>query len=137
MQGNALDIMTDIDLEQRVIDNMMLALAARNGLWSAAQPLDTPSRREEAEALLRQALARDAEYAQAHALLGTIEVFRAGRGWSSLEEGYVRAEASARRALELNPAEARAHVVLGQIAERRDWDWAAAERQEGGRGRVG
>ncbi|MFZ5731295.1 MAG: ABC transporter ATP-binding protein [Pseudomonadota bacterium] len=38
--------------EQRVIDNMMLALAAKNGLWSAAQPLDTPSRREEAEALL-------------------------------------------------------------------------------------
>ena len=38
--------------EQRVIDNMMLALAAKNGLWSAAQPLDTPARREEAEALL-------------------------------------------------------------------------------------
>lgn len=38
--------------DQRVIDNMMLALAARSGLWSATQPLDTPSRREEAEALL-------------------------------------------------------------------------------------
>ena len=38
--------------DQRVIDNMMLALAARNGLWSATQPLDTPARREEAEALL-------------------------------------------------------------------------------------
>lgn len=38
--------------EQSVIDNMMLALAAKSGLWSAAQPLDTPPRREEAEALL-------------------------------------------------------------------------------------
>ncbi|MFB9269508.1 ABC transporter ATP-binding protein [Bradyrhizobium erythrophlei] len=37
---------------QRVIDNMMLALAAKDGLWSAVRPLETASRREEAEALL-------------------------------------------------------------------------------------
>ncbi|WP_027554241.1 ABC transporter ATP-binding protein [Bradyrhizobium sp. Cp5.3] len=37
---------------QRVIDNMMLALAATDGLWSAIRPLDTPARRAEAEALL-------------------------------------------------------------------------------------
>ncbi|MGY3033076.1 branched-chain amino acid transport system ATP-binding protein [Bradyrhizobium sp. USDA 4354] len=37
---------------QRVIDNMMLALAATDGLWSAVQPLETVSRRDEARALL-------------------------------------------------------------------------------------
>ncbi|SFJ45319.1 ATP-binding cassette domain-containing protein [Bradyrhizobium sp. Gha] len=37
---------------QRVIDNMMLALAATDGLWSAVQPLETASRRDEARALL-------------------------------------------------------------------------------------
>ncbi|OKO74262.1 ATP-binding cassette domain-containing protein [Bradyrhizobium sp. AS23.2] len=37
---------------QRVIDNMMLALAATDGLWTAIRPLDTGARREEAEALL-------------------------------------------------------------------------------------
>lgn len=37
---------------QRVIDNMMLALAATNGLWSTVQPLETAERRDEARALL-------------------------------------------------------------------------------------
>lgn len=37
---------------QRVIDNMMLALAATEGLWSAVQPLETATRRDEAMALL-------------------------------------------------------------------------------------
>ncbi|MES5484509.1 ATP-binding cassette domain-containing protein [Bradyrhizobium sp. INPA03-11B] len=37
---------------QRVIDNMMLALAAKDGLWSAVRPLETAQRREEAMALL-------------------------------------------------------------------------------------
>lgn len=37
---------------QRVIDNMMLALAAKDGLWSAIRPLDIETRRAEAKALL-------------------------------------------------------------------------------------
>lgn len=37
---------------QRMIDNMMLALAATEGLWSAVQPLETSKRRDEARALL-------------------------------------------------------------------------------------
>jgi branched-chain amino acid transport system ATP-binding protein len=37
---------------QRVIDNMMLALAATDGLWSVVRPLETAARRTEAEALL-------------------------------------------------------------------------------------
>ncbi|MET4115429.1 branched-chain amino acid transport system ATP-binding protein [Bradyrhizobium sp. JR4.1] len=47
---------------QRVIENMMLALAANEGLWSAARPLETAARRGEAEALLGLVgLADDAE----------------------------------------------------------------------------
>ncbi|MBR0794908.1 ABC transporter ATP-binding protein [Bradyrhizobium jicamae] len=37
---------------QRVIDNMMLALAATDGLWTAIRPLESEPRREEAERLL-------------------------------------------------------------------------------------
>jgi branched-chain amino acid transport system ATP-binding protein len=37
---------------QRVIDNMMLAVAATDGLWSAIRPLETAKRRDEARALL-------------------------------------------------------------------------------------
>jgi branched-chain amino acid transport system ATP-binding protein len=37
---------------QRVIDNMMLALAAKDGLWTMIRPLETEARRAEAEALL-------------------------------------------------------------------------------------
>lgn len=38
--------------DQRVIDNMMLSLAAKDGLWTMVRPLETVARREEAEALL-------------------------------------------------------------------------------------
>lgn len=38
--------------DQRVIDNMMLALAAKDGLWTMVRPLETEARREEARALL-------------------------------------------------------------------------------------
>src|SRR5579863_3304245 len=38
--------------DQRVIDNMMLSLAAKDGLWTMVRPLETAARREEAEALL-------------------------------------------------------------------------------------
>jgi branched-chain amino acid transport system ATP-binding protein len=37
---------------QRVIDNMMLALASTDGLWSVVRPLETAKRREEAKELL-------------------------------------------------------------------------------------
>jgi len=38
--------------DQRVIDNMMLALAAKDGLWTMVRPLETETRRDEAKALL-------------------------------------------------------------------------------------
>ena len=38
--------------DQRVIDNMMLSLAAKDGLWTMMRPLETEARRAEAEALL-------------------------------------------------------------------------------------
>lgn len=38
--------------DQRVIDNMMLALAAKDGLWTMTRRLETASRSEEARALL-------------------------------------------------------------------------------------
>ncbi|MDB5554339.1 MAG: Branched-chain amino acid transport ATP-binding protein [Rhizobium sp.] len=37
---------------QRVVDNMMLALAAKSGLWTVVRPLETEARRAEAEELL-------------------------------------------------------------------------------------
>ena len=39
--------------DKRVIDNLMLSIAARSGLWSAFRPLDRPEWRDEAMALLK------------------------------------------------------------------------------------
>lgn len=38
--------------DQCVLDNMMLALAAKDGMWTMVRPLETDARREEAKALL-------------------------------------------------------------------------------------
>lgn len=38
--------------DQSVVDNMMLALAAKDGLWTMVRPLGSQARREEAVALL-------------------------------------------------------------------------------------
>jgi len=73
----------------------------------------------------QQAIARDPNYALAHAGLADSYLFL-GSYWV---ETIPEAKDAALRAIELDPTLAEAHVSLGHIKLWLDWDWAAAERE--------
>ncbi|NJD11079.1 MAG: tetratricopeptide repeat protein, partial [Gemmatimonadetes bacterium] len=94
----------------------------------AARRTDLPAGVIESIALLRQALGIDPAYGRAHAELAS-SLGRAGyMRYLPYPASYDQARSEARRALALDSTLAEAHAVLGQVAEYRDWDWAAAER---------
>ncbi len=69
---------------------------------------------EEAQAILRQAVALDPGYAKAHALLGWAVRWSAHCFWHpNPQEGHFQAAAHARDALRLDPSEPWARMVLG------------------------
>jgi TolB-like protein/Tfp pilus assembly protein PilF len=76
---------------------------------------------------LKEALARDSEFAIAWAELGTMYQREAGRGWVPLGEGYGRAREAVQCALALEPELAEGHEALGWIELNHDWDWRGAE----------
>ena len=76
---------------------------------------------------LKEALARDPEFAMAWAELGMMYSREADRGWATVGEGYGRAREAVLRALALEPELAEGHVVLGHIQLTHDWDWLGAE----------
>jgi TolB-like protein/Flp pilus assembly protein TadD len=78
-----------------------------------------------------QAIAKDADFALAHAgladaysLLG-ISLY----GTMSGREAFTRAKAAADRAPALDSGSAEAHTSLASVRWRYDWDWAEAERE--------
>ena len=73
----------------------------------------------------QQAIAMDANYAQAFAGLADAQLLL-GSYWV---ETIPEAKASAEQALRLDPELADAHVSLGAIKLLLDWDWPAAERE--------
>jgi adenylate cyclase len=74
-----------------------------------------------------RALARDPDFAAAHAGLAEAYALLPFYALGDWEEYLSKAEASARRALALESTLARAHVALANV--RRDrWDWDTAER---------
>jgi serine/threonine-protein kinase len=68
-----------------------------------------------AEALLKEALALDPEFALAHAMLGQCYALRGMRWWAPQQEVAELAEPRALRALELDPDLPEAHVVLSMV----------------------
>ena len=68
-----------------------------------------------AEALLKEALALDPDFALAHAALGQSYALRGMRWWGAQAEVAVLAERHARRALELDPDLTEAHVVQSMV----------------------
>ncbi|HEU4699988.1 MAG TPA: protein kinase [Gemmatimonadales bacterium] len=77
-----------------------------------------------------QALARDPDYALAHATTGYVysEIASGVAGALPPAEAYRQAEAAATRALAIDPGLAEAHAVMGFLHFARDYDWDAAER---------
>jgi eukaryotic-like serine/threonine-protein kinase len=83
---------------------------------------------DQARRLLEQAIARDPQFALAHAALA--DVYTVLPLWSDLppDQTYARAKAAAREALRLDSTLASPYVALGDVNTMHDWDWAEAER---------
>ncbi len=75
-----------------------------------------------------QAIARDPQYAPAHAGLADVYHWLAFFEWVEPQEAYGISGRAAARALELDPDLADAHMALGSVKFNFEWDWTAAER---------
>lgn len=78
--------------------------------------------------LLQRAVARDAQYAAAHAALAESCVTLAVYGDQPPGDLMTRARDSAERALRIKPSLASAHSALACVLGMYDWSWPAAER---------
>jgi serine/threonine-protein kinase len=78
-------------------------------------------------ACLRQALARDPDYALAWASLSRAFSLEAGLGSAPVPEGNARAREAALRAIELEPDLAEGYIALALIQLWHDWDWKNAD----------
>jgi tetratricopeptide (TPR) repeat protein len=76
-----------------------------------------------------QAIAKDPNYAQAHAGLSDAYILLFDRGWISNAEASPRIRSAAQRAIELDPMLAEPHAALAALKEEADWDWAGAEAE--------
>ena len=75
-----------------------------------------------------RAIARDPQYAPAHAGLANAYSVLGLYGLLAPKDAFARAGAAARRALELDDRLAEAHQAMAFVRWFFDWDWAAAER---------
>jgi TolB-like protein/Tfp pilus assembly protein PilF len=76
---------------------------------------------------LKEALARDPEFAIAWSELGATYMRQADQHWTPVVEGYERAREAVLRALALEPELAEGHAGLGWIETNHDWNWRGAE----------
>jgi serine/threonine protein kinase/Tfp pilus assembly protein PilF len=76
---------------------------------------------------LKEALARDPEYALAWAELSRAYSREADIGWAPVSEGFGRAREAVERALSLDPDLPEGHARLGWIRTSYDWDFRGAE----------
>jgi len=75
-----------------------------------------------------QAIAKDADFAPAHASLVVPYFMLGASGTLPLEEARSKARQAAEQALALNESLSDAHVAMGVILSMYDWDWSGAER---------
>ncbi len=76
---------------------------------------------------LREAVARDPEYAVAWAELSRAYSRGANLGWVPVAEGYGRAREAVERALSLDPELPEGHAELARLRMTHDWDFRGAE----------
>jgi TolB-like protein len=103
--------------ERELLDRAPTRDREAYGLYLRARELMDTSRRSanfEAELLLRQALARDPDFALAHATLAECYGVR-GTAWWAGREMVDQVRPHARRALELDPSLPEAHIAAGYL----------------------
>lgn len=76
-----------------------------------------------------QAIARQPDFAEAHAALALAQLQFLFGGPISPRDAIPKAEAAARRAIELDPTLPQAHRTLGQILSLFHWKWKEAEEE--------
>lgn len=81
---------------------------------------------EKGVASLEEALARDPNFAQAHAALSLAHVQRGYFGMAQAEEVIPAASSAAAQALRLDPKAADAHAAMGLLKYWYHWDWEGA-----------
>jgi TolB-like protein/DNA-binding winged helix-turn-helix (wHTH) protein/Flp pilus assembly protein TadD len=79
--------------------------------------------------LFKQAIARDAQYARAHAGLADAYIILGNYAFRAPNEAYPHAKRAAMEALRLDDRLAEAHTALAAVSLRQDHDWANAERE--------
>jgi serine/threonine protein kinase/tetratricopeptide (TPR) repeat protein len=136
-------LLTEIELApetiaSRVAENLNLRVSVadqrtrevnqlyQRGRVYASRRTDADLRR--AVALFEQAIARDPNYALAHAGLAYAHNLAASYSFTPPGEAFPIARRSAQRALELDRNLAEGQTQLGFVLFRNDWDWAGAER---------
>jgi serine/threonine protein kinase len=70
-----------------------------------------------------QAIAKDPNYAQAHAGSADAYILLFDRGMISNNEASPKIRSAAQRAIELDPTLAEPHAALAVLKEQADWDW--------------
>jgi len=80
-------------------------------------------------AFFSRAIARDPEFASAHALLAMVHAQLAEMGVFDPGSAYVRASEAVDQALRLDPELDTAHCALGFLKAVREYDWLGAERE--------
>lgn len=89
----------------------------------------TPADHKRAAEYFNQALAKDPNYARAHAGLSDTLGASSVNSWIVPMEGYPKAMAAAQKAVALDDNLAEAHSTLGAITMFYQLDWAKAERE--------
>ena len=97
---------------------------ARRLYFLARHLIDRSVREDIAKAIgyLREALAREPEFALAWTELAWAYARQADRGWAPTAEGYRRAREAVERALALEPDLPEGHARMGWIRMNYDWD---------------
>src|SRR5436190_595239 len=80
-------------------------------------------------AFLARAIARDPDFASAHAMLAMVHAQLAEMGIFEPANAYARAAEAAHEALRLDPDPDTAHCGLGFLKAVREYDWVGAERE--------
>ena len=88
----------------------------------------TPESLHKALDQFSQAVAKDPNYAQAHAGLSAVYILLFDRGLISNDEASPKIRSEAQRAIELDPTLAEPHAALAVLKEQA-WDWAGAEAE--------
>jgi DNA-binding winged helix-turn-helix (wHTH) protein/Flp pilus assembly protein TadD len=97
------------------------------GVFAAGQP--SVERLQTAIAYFEDAIARQPDYAEAHAALGAAQLQFLFTGPFAPREVIPKAEAFTRKAIELDPALPRPHQVLGTILTHYYWKWDEGNEQ--------